>query len=75
MPRVKLGTPRDGCDYINANLLSSQGGEHPPWSCIATQGPVKGTLGDFWQMVHEQRCDTVREKKGGGWRIGGACAP
>lgn len=55
-----MQTPRDGSDYINANLLTSAQGDDPAWAFIATQGPVKATIADFWQMVHEQQCDTVR---------------
>ncbi len=58
--RVKLATPRDGSDYINANRLTSPPGEQPGWGYIAAQGPMTSTAADFWQMVFEQGSDTVR---------------
>lgn len=47
--RVKLRRQNED-DYINASHLSSR------WSnnrYIATQGPLKSTVGDFWRMVVE----------------------
>ncbi|XP_068132972.1 phosphatidylinositol phosphatase PTPRQ isoform X2 [Hyperolius riggenbachi] len=56
--RVKLiadaGVP--GSDYINASYVS---GYICPNEFIATQGPLAGTVGDFWRMVWETRAKTV----------------
>ncbi|XP_052810151.1 tyrosine-protein phosphatase 10D-like isoform X1 [Mya arenaria] len=52
--RVKLQQLDDDCpesDYINANYLS---GFHYQREYIATQGPLPGTIDDFWRMVWEQ---------------------
>uniref|UniRef100_A0A8D0GQE2 Phosphatidylinositol phosphatase PTPRQ n=1 Tax=Sphenodon punctatus TaxID=8508 RepID=A0A8D0GQE2_SPHPU len=56
--RVKLmsdaSTP--GSDYINASYVS---GYLCPNEFIATQGPLPGTVGDFWRMVWETRAKTL----------------
>ncbi|KAG8439517.1 hypothetical protein GDO86_005642 [Hymenochirus boettgeri] len=56
--RVKLiadtGVP--GSDYINASYVS---GYICPNEFIATQGPLPGTVGDFWRMVWETRSKTI----------------
>uniref|UniRef100_A0A663MMZ5 Phosphatidylinositol phosphatase PTPRQ n=1 Tax=Athene cunicularia TaxID=194338 RepID=A0A663MMZ5_ATHCN len=56
--RVKLmpdaGIP--GSDYINASYVS---GYLCPNEFIATQGPLPGTVGDFWRMVWETRSKTL----------------
>ncbi|XP_063303215.1 phosphatidylinositol phosphatase PTPRQ [Pelobates fuscus] len=56
--RVKLivdaGVP--GSDYINASYVS---GYICPNEFIATQGPVAGTVGDFWRMVWETRAKSI----------------
>ncbi|XP_076189734.1 phosphatidylinositol phosphatase PTPRQ isoform X3 [Aptenodytes patagonicus] len=56
--RVKLmpdaGIP--GSDYINASYMS---GYLCPNEFIATQGPLPGTVGDFWRMVWETRAKTL----------------
>ncbi|KAM4748839.1 phosphatidylinositol phosphatase PTPRQ [Rhinophrynus dorsalis] len=56
--RVKLiadaGVP--GSDYINASYVS---GYICPNEYIATQGPLAGTVGDFWRMVWETRAKTI----------------
>ncbi|CAD7705408.1 unnamed protein product [Ostreobium quekettii] len=57
--RVRLATSPEGRDYINASIVRSGGGESPPWCFIASQGPLKGTVEDFWRMALEQRCSAV----------------
>ncbi|XP_078504107.1 phosphatidylinositol phosphatase PTPRQ [Lissotriton helveticus] len=56
--RVKLmadaGVP--GSDYINASYVS---GYICPNEFIATQGPLSGTVGDFWRMVWETKAKTI----------------
>lgn len=44
--RVKL--KESGCDYINASYISSDQSSN---RYIATQGPLYGTIGDFWSLV------------------------
>lgn len=51
--RVKLNHGTN--DYINASLLSSRPGSQVAWTYIATQGPLKHTAAQFWQMVLEQK--------------------
>ena len=43
-------------DYINANFI--QGYSHKK-KFIATQGPLKNTLGDFWHMVWQYRIHAI----------------
>ncbi|KAG2222987.1 hypothetical protein INT45_012286 [Circinella minor] len=50
--------PAQGDDYINASLIQ------PPLNIqnkqyIATQGPLKSTVGDFWRMVIEQNTKVI----------------
>uniref|UniRef100_G3T3L7 Phosphatidylinositol phosphatase PTPRQ n=1 Tax=Loxodonta africana TaxID=9785 RepID=G3T3L7_LOXAF len=56
--RVKLAadTSVPGSDYINASYVS---GYLCPNEFIATQGPLPGTVGDFWRMVWETRAKTL----------------
>ncbi|KAL7665250.1 Protein-tyrosine-phosphatase [[Candida] zeylanoides] len=48
--RVKLRDvdAQQQCDYINASYLASSSGSQ---RYIATQGPLKDTVGDFWKIV------------------------
>lgn len=60
--RVKLKTR--GNDYVNASkvtLVAKDGDEMYVKSYIATQGPMPGTVGHFWQMVHEAKTDKGKE--------------
>jgi protein tyrosine phosphatase len=45
-----------GSDYINASFVHMRGD-----SCkyIATQGPLKHTVDDFWLMVAQQKCSAI----------------
>uniref|UniRef100_A0A8C6EMI9 Phosphatidylinositol phosphatase PTPRQ n=1 Tax=Marmota marmota marmota TaxID=9994 RepID=A0A8C6EMI9_MARMA len=56
--RVKLVADASipGSDYINASYVS---GYLCPNEFIATQGPLPGTVGDFWRMVWETRAKTL----------------
>ncbi|XP_028728862.1 phosphatidylinositol phosphatase PTPRQ [Peromyscus leucopus] len=56
--RVKLIADASipGSDYINASYVS---GYLCPNEFIATQGPLPGTVGDFWRMVWETRSKTL----------------
>nr|XP_020660413.1 phosphatidylinositol phosphatase PTPRQ [Pogona vitticeps] len=56
--RVKLMPDASipGSDYINASYVS---GYLCPNEFIATQGPLPGTVGDFWRMVWETRSKTL----------------
>uniref|UniRef100_A0A8C2MBK7 Phosphatidylinositol phosphatase PTPRQ n=1 Tax=Cricetulus griseus TaxID=10029 RepID=A0A8C2MBK7_CRIGR len=56
--RVKLIADASipGSDYINASYIS---GYLCPNEFIATQGPLPGTVGDFWRMVWETRAKTL----------------
>ncbi|XP_015339328.2 receptor-type tyrosine-protein phosphatase V-like isoform X1 [Marmota marmota marmota] len=56
--RVRL-TPLEGephSDYINANFIP---GYTHPQEFIATQGPLKKTLEDFWRLVWEQHVHII----------------
>ncbi|KAL1774931.1 phosphatidylinositol phosphatase PTPRQ [Sigmodon hispidus] len=56
--RVKLIADASipGSDYINASYVS---GYLCPNEFIATQGPLPGTVGDFWRMVWETKAKTL----------------
>ncbi|XP_002966338.2 protein-tyrosine-phosphatase PTP1 [Selaginella moellendorffii] len=49
-------TKESDSDYINANFVESPAFGH---SFIATQGPLKTTIADFWEMVMQQRCPAI----------------
>ncbi|XP_034402863.1 tyrosine-protein phosphatase non-receptor type 13 isoform X4 [Cyclopterus lumpus] len=53
--RVVLG--RDG-GYINANFINMSVKDEN-YMYIACQGPLPTTLGDFWQMVWEQKSNVI----------------
>ncbi|XP_046573688.1 receptor-type tyrosine-protein phosphatase O-like [Haliotis rubra] len=58
--RVKLRSTDDDdneeTDYINANYIP---GYTSPREYIATQGPMTGTVADFWRMVWEQDVNII----------------
>ncbi|XP_053249683.1 receptor-type tyrosine-protein phosphatase V-like isoform X1 [Podarcis raffonei] len=56
--RVKLSLldEEPHSDYINANFVP---GYNSPQEFIATQGPLKKTLDDFWRLVWEQHICTI----------------
>ncbi|KAL8176784.1 UNVERIFIED_CONTAM: hypothetical protein K2H54_038634, partial [Gekko kuhli] len=56
--RVKLNpSPSDpNSDYINASYMP---GYYGGKEYIATQGPLPGTVHDFWRMIWEQRITTL----------------
>uniref|UniRef100_A0AAY4D8W1 protein-tyrosine-phosphatase n=1 Tax=Denticeps clupeoides TaxID=299321 RepID=A0AAY4D8W1_9TELE len=51
--RVKLSVQNHNSDYINASYMTGYGGIGRQY--IAAQGPLPGTVNDFWRMVWEQR--------------------
>ncbi|XP_070188527.1 receptor-type tyrosine-protein phosphatase H-like [Littorina saxatilis] len=56
--RVELQPTDDeeGSDYINASYLP---GENSQREFIAAQGPLPGTIDDFWRMVWENRVSVM----------------
>lgn len=55
--RVKLShSGQLGGDYINANYVS---GWQRQGRYIATQGPIQGTIHDFWRMVWEEKTGVI----------------
>ncbi|KAK9760400.1 tyrosine protein phosphatase 1 [Basidiobolus ranarum] len=55
--RIKLQEVRSNMtDYINASYVAVPNSDR---EYIATQGPKPNTIGDFWQMVWEQRSRVI----------------
>lgn len=55
--RVKLqNVPSCGCDYVNASYVKAS---HSNRRYIATQAPIPGTFGDFWEVVWDQQVRVV----------------
>ncbi|KAM9138776.1 receptor-type tyrosine-protein phosphatase kappa-like isoform 2-T2 [Pangshura tecta] len=54
--RVVLQPASPGADYINASYVDSYRS-----SCffIAAQGPLPGTVGDFWQMIWQEKTSAI----------------
>ncbi|KAJ8881290.1 hypothetical protein PR048_017770 [Dryococelus australis] len=50
--RVTVTPGKDNSDYIHANYVDSFGS---PKKFIATQGPLKETIEEFWQMAWDQK--------------------
>ncbi|OWF42106.1 Receptor-type tyrosine-protein phosphatase mu [Mizuhopecten yessoensis] len=46
----------EGNDYINANYIDSLEKKN---AYVATQGPKKNTLGDFWAMLWQNKSDKI----------------
>lgn len=40
-------------------FLQSRDDDEPRWAYIATQGPMKNTVKDFWMMVTEKQCQVI----------------
>lgn len=57
--RVKLDAVKSVAhsDFVNASLITDHDPRTP--SYIATQGPLLHTVPDFWQMVWEQKVNTL----------------
>ncbi|XP_042660810.1 receptor-type tyrosine-protein phosphatase kappa [Tyto alba] len=54
--RVVLQPSGTGNDYINASYVDSY---HSPRFFIAAQGPLPGTVLDFWQMVWQEKTSVI----------------
>ena len=60
-PRTRVKLPQAGSDpsstYINANYIAGYSGF--PHEYIATQGPKRNTVVDFWRMIWECRVKVI----------------
>lgn len=54
--RVVLRSSDPGADYINASHVD---GYRSPYFFIAAQGPLPGTVLDFWQMIWQEKVSTI----------------
>ncbi|KAJ8305908.1 hypothetical protein KUTeg_016453 [Tegillarca granosa] len=54
--RVVLNRPKEMSDYINASYIN---GYDSVKRYVASQGPMKGTEEDFWEMVYQLRSDKI----------------
>ncbi|EJD55269.1 hypothetical protein AURDEDRAFT_109663 [Auricularia subglabra TFB-10046 SS5] len=54
--RVRLKTPVDGSDYVNASFIRPLGTRR---RYIATQGPMPTTYNDFWTLCWEQNVSVI----------------
>uniref|UniRef100_A0A3Q3M7P1 protein-tyrosine-phosphatase n=1 Tax=Mastacembelus armatus TaxID=205130 RepID=A0A3Q3M7P1_9TELE len=48
---LSLGTTDSDSDYINASFIEGEIGNH---RYIASQGPLRSTVTDFWRMIWQQ---------------------
>jgi len=44
---------------VAGKCLQSRDDDEPRWAYIATQGPMKNTVKDFWMMVTEKQCQVI----------------
>lgn len=54
--RVKITSSNGDTDYIHANYVDLY---ETSRQLIATQGPLEGTIGQFWQMIWEQNSGII----------------
>ncbi|XP_037758526.2 receptor-type tyrosine-protein phosphatase T isoform X2 [Chelonia mydas] len=54
--RVVLQSANVGADYINASYVDSY---RSPRFFIAAQGPLPGTVVDFWQMIWQEKVSAI----------------
>lgn len=52
---LKRSDPKQ-LDYINANVVSF---DRERYRCVITQGPLPTTIGDFFQMINQEKVDTI----------------